>query len=95
MGEGRVGSPVLLDTYRPEAFEMRRFEVDDTSRRVRSRVAGAAGMAGLTAVAAVADISPIAVAAVRPIASASSAAGPPIHVRDGHAVGRRVGLDIR
>src|SRR5262249_9747688 len=26
MGDGRVGAPALLDTHRPEAFEMRRFE---------------------------------------------------------------------
>ena len=37
MGEGRVGAPVLLDTYRPEAFEMRRFAVDDTPRHSTRR----------------------------------------------------------
>jgi protein ImuB len=33
MGEDRCGSPVLLDTHRPDAFEMQRFNPDDSLPR--------------------------------------------------------------
>jgi protein ImuB len=35
VGERRCGSPALLDSYRPDAFEMRRFDPDAPARAVR------------------------------------------------------------
>ena len=33
MGDNRVGAPVLVDTHRPEAFDMQRFHVNDVHPR--------------------------------------------------------------
>ena len=37
MGENRVGAPVLVDTHRPEAFDMQRFHIPTPSREPRTR----------------------------------------------------------
>jgi protein ImuB len=40
VGDARCGSPVLLDTHRPDGFEMRRFTLSDGHRSVAAAVAG-------------------------------------------------------
>jgi protein ImuB len=40
VGDARCGSPVLLDTHRPDGFEMRRFELTDAHRPVAEAMAG-------------------------------------------------------
>jgi protein ImuB len=37
LGEGRCGTPALLDTHRPDAFEMHRFDAPAPDPRARSR----------------------------------------------------------
>src|SRR5205814_1180707 len=37
VGEENVGSPILLDTHRPDAFEMRAFRIEDRKSKIEDR----------------------------------------------------------